>query len=201
MKQQILVTASELFLNLGFKSVTMDDIAKELGVSKKTLYTHYENKTKLVEAATMHVFNTVSCGIEDICALNKNPILELYEIKRMLMEHLNNEKTSPQYQLQKYYPKIYNTLHKKQYQIMYECVLRNVEKGVKQKIYRENLNIGFVAKIYFSGVTSLKDHRLFPEKEFPVLELMDNYLEYHLRGIVTPKGRKMLNQIINSNQE
>ncbi|MGB5357213.1 MAG: TetR/AcrR family transcriptional regulator [Eudoraea sp.] len=201
MKQEILVKASDLFLDLGFKSVTMDDIAGEMGVSKKTIYSHFENKTKLVEACTMYVFHAVSCGIEEICSLNKNPILELYEIKRMLMEHLKNEKTSPQFQLQKYYPKVYNTLHKKQYQIMYDCVLRNVKKGIKLKIYRENLNIGFVAKIYFSGVTSIKDNRLFPEKEFPAWDLMDDYLEYHLRGIVTPRGRKLLNQIINSNQD
>jgi AcrR family transcriptional regulator len=171
-----------------------------MGISKKTIYSHFENKTRLVEACTMHVFDSVSRGIDQICALKKNPIEELYEIKKLVMEHLNEEKTSPQYQLQKYYPRIYNTLRKKQFDMMHACVINNVQKGIEQGIYRNNLNIEFVARIYFSGVSSIKDNRLFPTTRFPVAELMDDYLEYHLRGIVTSRGREILNDIINSNQ-
>jgi hypothetical protein len=80
-------------------------------------------------------------------------------------------------------------------------VLANVKKGVELGIYRENLNIDFVSRIYFTGVVSIKDHKIFPIDKFPMTELMDTYLEYHLRGIVTPSGRKVLNKIINSNQE
>lgn len=117
------------------------------------------------------------------------------------MLHLKDEKSSPQYQLQKYYPKIHDSMRERQYEVMQDCVVDNVKRGIEQGIYRENLNIDFVSRIYFSGVTSIKDQRLFPSSKFPVAELMDDYLEYHLRGIVTPKGRKILNAIINSNQE
>jgi hypothetical protein len=85
--------------------------------------------------------------------------------------------------------------------MMEDCVLANIRKGMELTIYRENLNMDFVARIYFSGVTSIKDLKLFPVHKFPISQLMDEYLEYHLRGIVTPKGRKILNKIINSNQE
>lgn len=84
---------------------------------------------------------------------------------------------------------------------MRSCIIENLRKGIKQGIYRENLNIEFVSRIYFAGVTSIKDHTLFPAEKFPVTELMDDYLEYHLRGIVTPKGRQILNETINSNHE
>ena len=201
MKTKILEKATDMFLNYGFKSVTMDDIANKMGISKKTIYAHYENKTKLVEDCTMHLFDTISHGIDNICSLGKNPIEELYEIKKFAMVHLKDEKSSPQYQLLKYYPKIHETIRQKQYEMMRECVVDNVERGVALGIYRENLNIDFVSRIYFSGVMSTKDHTLFPVEKFPMAALMDNYLEYHLRGIVTPKGRKILNSIINSNQE
>ena len=112
MKEKITITATELFLNLGFKSVTMDDIANEMGISKKTIYTHFNNKTALVTEVTSSLFCVISEGIDLICAAEKNSIEELYEIKRFVMEHLKNEKSSPQYQLQKYYPKIYATLKK-----------------------------------------------------------------------------------------
>ncbi|MBT8301386.1 MAG: TetR/AcrR family transcriptional regulator [Maribacter sp.] len=201
MKEKILHKATELFLNLGFKSVTMDDLAQELGISKKTIYAHFANKTKLVEECTKHLFSSISEGIDHICSLHKNPIEELYEIKRFALLQLNNEKVSPQYQLQKYYPKIYDDLKKKQYEVMEDCVLDNINKGIELGIYRDNLNIGFVSRIYYSGVTSIKDNRLFPVTKFPIVSLMDEYLEYHLRGIITPKGRQILNKIINSNQD
>lgn len=201
MKEKILDKATELFLDLGFKSVTMDDLAQEMGISKKTIYSHYKNKTRLVEETTSNLFSTISIGIEHIRGLHKNPIEELYEIKKFVMVHLKNEKSSPQHQLQKYYPKIYETLHSRQFDVMQDCIEDNLQRGMEQGIYRENLKIDFVSRIYFSGVTSIKDQKLFPMHAFPVSSLMDDYLEYHLRGIVTPKGRNILNSIINSNHE
>jgi len=201
MKHKIIEKSCDLFLTLGFKSVTMDDLANEMGISKKTIYAHFENKTELVEECTMYLFQAISQGIDHICGLGKNPIEELYDIKKFVMQHLKGEKTSPQYQLQKYYPKIFTTLRNQQFEVMQSCVLDNIRRGIDLGIYRENLNIDFVSRIYFSGVTSIKDHRFFPQDLFQIDLLMDDYLEYHLRGIVTPKGRKILNAIINSNQQ
>ncbi|MEM9001230.1 MAG: TetR/AcrR family transcriptional regulator [Bacteroidota bacterium] len=201
MREKILNKATELFLNLGFKSVTMDDLANEMGISKKTIYSHFENKTKLVEESTMNLFWFISNGIDNIIALKKNPIEELYEIKKFVMMHLKDEKSSPQYQLQKYYPKLHETIKKMHYDLMGQRILDNVKHGVEMGIYRENLDVEFVSRIYFSGVNCIKDNNLFPSQVFSMSQLMDNYLEYHLRGIVTPKGRKILNTIINSNQQ
>ena len=201
MKEPILAKATDMFLNYGFKSITMDDLAKELGISKKTIYSHYQNKTKLVEASVMRVFQEISQGIDQICALEKNPIEELYEIKKFAMHHLKNEKSSPQYQLNKYYPKIYSTLKKKQFEVMHECVRQNVNKGIKEGFYRANLSDEFISRIYFMGMISLRDEDLFPRGLFSSPDLMDQYLEYHLRGIVTPEGRKVLNLLINSKDD
>ncbi|MFT6370233.1 MAG: AcrR family transcriptional regulator [Maribacter sp.] len=201
MKETILNKATELFLEQGFKSVTMDDLANEMGISKKTIYSHFENKTKLIEESTSHLLNSISCGIDGIRELHKNPIEELYEIKKFVMLHLKDEKSSPQYQLQKYYPQIHEVMRTRQFEMMEDCVLANIKRGIEQEIYRENLNMDFVARIYFSGVTSIKDLKLFPVHKFPIRQLIDDYLEYHLRGIITPEGRKILNKIINSNQE
>lgn len=201
MKETILNKATELFLEQGFKSVTMDDLANEMGISKKTIYSHFENKTKLIEESTSHLLNSISAGIDDIRELHKNPIEELYEIKKFVMLHLKDEKSSPQYQLQKYYPKIHKIMHTRQFEIMEDCVLANIKRGMEYGIYRENLNIDFVARIYFTGVTSIKDLKLFPVNRFPIRKLMDDYLEYHLRGIITPEGRVILHKIINSNEK
>lgn len=201
MKEEIISKAMDMFLDYGFKSVTMDDLANEMGISKKTLYVHFNNKTHLVEHGALYLFEKISTGIESILALKKNPIEELYEIKKFVMQHLKNEKTGPQYQLQKYYPKVCTMLHNKQYEVMHTCVVDNIKRGIALGIYRENLNIEFVARIYFAGGSIIKDLKLFPPEQFPIARLVDEYLEYHLRGIVTPEGRKILNKIINSHHQ
>lgn len=200
MREKIKITATELFLNLGFKSVTMDDIANEMGISKKTIYTHFNNKTALVNEVTSSLFCVISEGIDLICAAEKNSIEELYEIKRFVMEHLKNEKTSPLYQLQKYYPKIHATLKKKQFDVMQDCVIDNLTRGVNTGMYRDNISVEFVSRIYFTGVTGIKDNEFFPTKLFSMDELMDQFLEYHLRGICTPKGLETLHKCITTNQ-
>lgn len=201
MKEKIRDTASQLFLERGFKSITMDDIANEIGMSKKTIYSEYSNKTSLVEDCVMNKFCDLSNGIDLIIAMEKNAIEELYEIKKYVMSHLNNEKSSPQYQLMKYYPKIHKNLKLMQFDKMHNCVLLNVERGLEQGLFRENIEPEFVARIYFTGMNSIKDQNIFPLDQFPIGKLMDSFLEYHLRGIVTPKGKTILNNIINSNQE
>ena len=199
MREKILKKAIDLFINFGFKSVTMDDIASEMHISKKTIYSHFNNKTKLVEAATFCVFETISNEINCICEMQKNPIEELYEIKKSVMLHLKNEKTSPHYQLCKYYPEINESLKKKQFELMQACVVKNFERGIEMGLYRTNLNEEFVSRIYFLGITGIKDENLFPTNVFTKTKIMDNFLEYHLRGIITKEGLYTLNTIIKNN--
>ena len=188
MRTKILEKSNDLFLNLGFKSVTMDEIASSLGVSKKTIYKYFENKTQLVAAVTEYTFDTICTGIDGICELNMNPIDELFSIKRLIMEHLKDEKSSPQYQLQKYYPKIYASLTQKQFHIMQNCVINNLKKGIENGLYRETINLEFISRIYFNGMIGIKNKDLFPLKEYAMNTLKNHYLEYHLRAISTKKG-------------
>ena len=196
MKQDILKTAIDLFLNYGFKSVTMDDIANSQGISKKTIYQYFANKTVLVEESVMLMFEIISKGIEDIRNQEMNPIEEVFEIKRFLMKNLKDEKSSPQYQLEKYYPKIFHDIKEKQYCVMKNCVSCNLERGKQMGLFRDNINVEFISKIYFNCIMSLKDKSLFPLEHFSMQMLMNNYIEYHLRGICTPKGLKYLDKYL-----
>ena len=192
MRDKILEKSNELFLNLGFKSVTMDEIAASLGVSKKTIYKYFKNKTELIDTVTHRMFDTICSGIDDICELELNPIEELFSIKRLVLDNLKDEKSSPQYQLQKYYPKIYASLKQKQFHVMHDCVINNLKKGVEIRLYRETINLEFISRIYFNGMIGIKDKDLFPLTDYSMNTLMNYYLEYHLRGICTEKGIQQL---------
>lgn len=200
MREKIIHRAAEMFLTLGFKSVTMDDIANEIGISKKTIYVHFKNKIKLIEAVTFEVFENICEGIDGICNTSANPIEELYDIKMFVMHHLKNERTSPQYQLRKYYPQIYDVLKLKQFEKMQDCVKDSLQKGVNTKLFRSNIDVEFISRMYFNGMTGIKDETIFPQKMFTMDYLMESYLEYHLRAIVTEKGLQLLNKFIKSNQ-
>lgn len=200
MKETILQKATEMFLSLGFKSVTMDDIANELGISKKTIYQHYANKNELVEASTLHLFETISCGIDAIREQEKNSIEEIFEVRCFMTRILNNETTSPIYQLQKFFPKIFSCLRVKQFEKMHGCMQDNLQKGIDCGMYRADINVDFISRIYFTGLTGIKDTEIFPTSLFDPSEVADQYLEYHLRGIVTEKGLNVLEKFIKAKQ-
>ncbi|AUP79009.1 TetR/AcrR family transcriptional regulator [Flavivirga eckloniae] len=200
MRKKIINKAADLFLTLGFKSVTMDDIAQEMGISKKTIYVHFANKTKLVEAVTFELFETICDGIDTICEASNNPIEELYDIKMFVMHHLKNEKSSPQFQLRKYYPQIHDALKIKQFEKMHDSVKESLQKGVDTELFRSNINVDFISRMYFNGMTGIKDESIFPKKIYTMEYLIESYLEYHLRAIVTDKGFNILNKFITSNQ-
>lgn len=192
MKEEIIEIALEKFLLYGFKSVTMDDIANSLGISKKTLYTYFNNKTELVTSVTDHIFTVISSGIDMICKEKKNPIQELFDVKRFVMENLKDEKSSPVFQLQKYYPQIHACLKEKQFCIVQETTQENLKRGIEMGLYRKEIDIDFIARIYFNGMACIKDKEMFPLKKYSMNTLMDFYLDYHLRGICTKEGIKEL---------
>jgi len=200
MREKIIHKSGELFLTLGFKSVTMDDIANALGISKKTIYQHFENKTKLIEATTTNMFENICGGIDCICEASHNPIEELYDIKMYVMNYLKNEKTSPQFQLKKYYPQIFQSLQMKQFEKMYVSVKESIQNGVDTGLFRENIDVDFISRMYFNGMIGIKDENIFPSERFTMDYLMESYLEYHLRAICNENGLRTLHKFIKTNQ-
>ena len=201
MREKILNTANELFLTYGFKSVTMDDIAEKMSISKKTIYAFYKTKSKLVEACVIDVFNVISAGIDQICAVGNNPIDELFEIKDFVLNHLKSEQSSPLFQLKKFYPKFFEELQKKQFEVMSECVQDNLNKGIKAGLFRDNMDIDFISRIYFSGITMIKDIEIFPKGISNMQELQTQYLDYHIRAIATKKGITELEKILKNEKK
>lgn len=118
MKELIIEKSRDLFLDIGFKSVTMDHIAQEMGISKKTIYNYFKDKTELVKSVTFNVYSSITGGISQIKKDSLDPISELYDVQLFIMKFLKGEKNSPLYQLQKYYPLIHAELEKKQFNFM-----------------------------------------------------------------------------------
>lgn len=196
LEKSIVVTSTELFLTLGFKSVTMDDIAEEMKISKKTIYTFFANKEALVQSVVFSMYNYITTTLTQIREKTNNPISELYEVKMFIMHQLKGEKTSPQHQLRKYYPNIHNELQKKQFDFMTKSVKKSLTKGIKMELFRPSIDIDFISRMYFNGMVGIKNMDMFPIEKYNPEQLMENYLDYHLRAIVTDDGMKLLSSYI-----
>ena len=201
MKKTIVLKASELFLQLGFKSVTMDDLADALGVSKKTLYSHFENKKQLVRETSGFIFDQACSEIEEIKKQATHPIEELFTIKTAMLKYFQNETKSPAYQLQKYYPDIYSNLKDQEYDRLGGLVKSSLNIGIQTGLFRPNINVNFISRLYLNGMRGIRDFDLFPPNEFDIKTLFESYLEYHSRAIVTPNGLTILNEFIATNEK
>ncbi len=196
MKELILEKTRELFLTIGFKSVTMDHIANEMGISKKTIYNFFENKTELVKEVTSYMFNSITKGITEIKKTSDNPISEIYDINLFLIKYLKKESVSPLYQLEKYYPLIHKEINKKQFDFITTSTTGSLKNGIKLGLFRKDIKIDFISRLYFKGMIGIRDLDTFPTKLYDPVNLKIDFIEYHLRAIVTDKGLKKLNVFI-----
>lgn len=185
MKDKIINKAKEMFLKLGFKSITMDDVACEMCISKKTIYKYFSNKDILIEESIDLVHKEVKETMDAIISKNYNAIEENFEIKRMFREMFKSAESSPIYQLKKHYPDIYNKVLNIQVSICEDCFRKNILKGIKEGLYRENLDVENYVKFYYTLIFTINENTML-EKESHELEL--KALEYHIRAMATLAG-------------
>ena len=197
MKEKIIIKSSQLFLDFGFKSITMDDIASKMGISKKTIYRYFKNKEELVGNSVTYLHEKISNSICEITKQGYNAIEENFVIKNMFTDIFEKSNTSPMYQLQKYYPKIYKNLIENEFIIFEECVGANIIKGIKEGLYRKNIKEDVILKFYFLLIFGLHDENIFTYKNNSLNQLEIIALEYHTRAIATEKGIKVLEKEMN----
>ncbi len=192
MKETILKKSGEIFLKLGFKSVTMDDIANELGISKKTIYKYFKNKAELVDQATEYMHKIIHTEALRIYNLGHNAIKENFEVNKIFKDFMQNSDDSPVYQLQKYYPETYKKIMGQEFFMFQDCLSKNLEKGIREGLFRKNINVEQVMKFYFTLIMSVHDSNLYTFNKNTINKLEISAIEYHTRAIATEKGIKEL---------
>ena len=185
MKDKIISKAKEMFLKLGFKSITMDDIACEMCISKKTIYKYFSNKELLIEESTQLVHKEVHETINSIVAKNYNAIEENFEIRSMFKEMFKSAETSPLYQLKKHYVEVYNKVLGSQIEICEGCFRDNILKGISEGLYRNDIDVENYVKFYYTLIFSINENTAL-EKDANILE--QKALEYHTRAMATLAG-------------
>lgn len=197
MKNKIITKATDMFLKLGFKSVTMDDIACEMCISKKTIYKYFSNKESLIEEGTEVIHQKINDSMAEVISQNHNAIAENFAMGEMFKEMFKSFDQSPSYQLKKHYPEIYAKMICNKIEDCSQMFRQNIEKGIAEGLYRKETDIEAAVQFYYTLIFSINENTA-SEKDATALEA--KALEYHTRAIATPKGllelEKQLNQTI-----
>ncbi|MBL7799503.1 MAG: TetR/AcrR family transcriptional regulator [Chitinophagales bacterium] len=193
-EQQILAKSTELFIKYGLKNLTMDEIARELGMSKKTIYQYCENKADLIEKSMRAHIKKEECDLVLIEGKAKNAIDETLLMFEYIMDHIRGVSGNMIYEMQKYYPKAYALFNEYTECQIQTKISKNLARGIEEGFYRSDMNPDIVSKIYISAVVFLFDQKLFPVKQYAFPDLYREFMTYHLHGILSVKGLKYVEQ-------
>ncbi len=187
-RERILDKAQELFFRYGVKSVTMDDIARELGISKKTIYQHFEDKNAMVFAGVEHHFECDRTLAEQMQIEAPDPIAEVVMASEMMRQTMSGMNPTAIFDIKKYYPKAWDLFSKYKKEFILELVKKNLRKGVDMGLYRPSVNVEVIARLRLEQIEMGLDPYLFPLGQFNPLDTQLELLDHFLRGIVTPQG-------------
>jgi AcrR family transcriptional regulator len=193
-KEQIIIQSFELFMKFGIKSITMDDIAKNLGMSKKTLYQFFANKDELVNAILDKHLETDLCFIESLSKSTDNAIDDLIHIATMVNETLKKIHPSIHYDLEKYHPTAWKKFGEHKRKFIYKSIHSNIVKGMKEGLFREDINPEILATLYVSKADVVFDPFVFPAEKFAFNRVYLEMLKQHIRGMATAKGLKYIDK-------
>ena len=191
-QEQLVEQATRLFMRHGIKSLTMDDVANHMHISKKTLYQFVNDKNDLVERVVSRMCVQNTACIESICKQGFNAIDEQYEIAKYLSGLLSQVHPSIHYDLEKYHPKAWDEFHSQKRSHIYDCLTHNMRRGVAEGLYREDLKVDVISKLYMARFDVLFDGDLFPMDKYSFADITWESFRYHIHGIASAKGVQYL---------
>jgi len=186
--QRIFEVAYKLFNKRGFKAVSMDDLAKDAGMSKKTIYKYYDSKAHLIKALVEVHIDEKTRQIAKIVESAANPIQEMVEIGHLVYKHHKEMSSDILTELKKYYYDIWLYVDNMQQKEMLEGISCNIKDGIKLGLYRSDIAPDFITQVYVASVVAACDREGFSGKVHMQYLML---FEYHMYGIMTDEGRSL----------
>jgi len=192
-KSKILSQASLLFMQYGIKSISMDDLARELGISKKTIYQHFESKTALVNAAfKAHLKQMEEIVLEFLDKKELNAIEQILGLAEMHQNLLSQMKPTVLFDIQKYYKDSWNLVEEHKENFVKKIIENNLTKGIEEGLYRPELNAKVLSIFYRNQITALTDSKQFSINKYELPDIHKAFINFYIHGIASDKGRSFL---------
>ncbi|MGI8584078.1 MAG: TetR/AcrR family transcriptional regulator [Chitinophagaceae bacterium] len=192
MKDRIKQKADELFRSYGIKSVTMDEIATRLGVSKKTIYHSFADKDELVDEVVgdLLIYNQNCCNIDRVKATDA--IHEVFLAMEMVQQMFQNMNPVILHDMERNHPATFQKFLQHKYKFLFQVLKENIERGKKEDLYREDINTDVIAKIRLETMFLPFNQDVFPKNKFNLVDLEQQLIEHFLFGVATMKGYKLI---------
>jgi TetR/AcrR family transcriptional regulator, cholesterol catabolism regulator len=199
-QERILLKADEQFRTFGIRSVTMDEIAHQSGISKKTIYLYFKDKNELVDAVMMTHFNDNHNKCK-ACSVNaENAIDEIFMLMKNIGEDFRTINPIILLDMKKFHNKTFEKFQKHLDETITQMVLQNLVRGIKEGLFRKDIDKEIIARFRMASIWILFDQNIFPYPKFDLSKVFTEILRLFLFGLVTPKGYELIEkyQIINT---
>lgn len=191
-KERILVKAEELFMQYGIRSVSMDDIANNLGMSKKTLYQYFADKDELVEEVVAGHISVVECDCVNCRKEAKDAIHEIFLTMEHIMEEFNNMNPMLVYDLEKFHFRAYQRFKEYKDKFLLQIIRNNIEWGIREELYRPDVNVDVMSKFRIESIMIPFNVNVFPPGKYNLANTSELLIEHFTYGLATIKGHKLI---------
>ena len=200
MEQRIQEKAEELFFTYGLKSVSMDDIAREAGISKKTIYQSFDDKNAVVKAVITKLVEQQRTELEASLTSSQNAIHEIILISESLQSLVAKIKPVMLYDLSKYFPECWKLKKSFKEENLKTSILNNLKTGVKGGLYRNDLDLEIICQFGLIQFSSFFDPDSYPANKFRIHTVLNRITELYLYGICSPKGQAITKKYLDNKQ-
>lgn len=194
LRESIFISAFDLFLKYGIKRVSMDDICRKTGISKKTCYNVIATKEDLV----FHVLKShLARDEQEIVAIlenSSNAIDAMVNISKHVLKFLAKMTPTLIYDLKRYHPHAWEKIEERHFPFIEKMIFNNLKRGQKEGLYRKDLNAVILSKLYVLQSLSISDQQHFSPEEFSKVDLYKEMIRYHLNGIISEEGKLQIIQ-------
>ena len=190
-KKKIISESVVLFMEYGIRSVTMDDIARHLGMSKKTIYQHFKDKEEIILVSTHDYFRSQHERMEEMEKNSENAVEALFNLTVCIREQVRNIKSNVLFDLKKYYKNAWEKYTRFKHDVIYDSVLRNMNRGISEGLFRSDINPQILAQLRIGEIELSFNKEYFPEDKFSLVEIHEQLFEHFTYGILSEKGFKL----------
>jgi AcrR family transcriptional regulator len=194
-EQDLIQKVGLVFIEKGMKAMTMDGIASELHVSKKTLYKYVKNRSELVTKCVKLRVHKEMENRTMLAAAGLNAIEENFKIIEFTSQVVSKTTSKVHDDLEKHFPEAFAVIQNYTNNFLLNAVLKNMEKGVKEGLYCAQFNPKILAKMYISKIDLVFDGATFPPNEFNLGDVLQSVVIHNMRGIATRKGIKLIEEL------
>lgn len=194
MQTKILLKARDLMLQSGLRQVTMDDLAHQLGISKKTIYQYYKDKVDLVKAVVNLELKDHELTCKDCKSKAENAIHEMFLLMENMKAMTQTMNPNSMMELEKHFSDAFDMIKNHKDEFLFSLIKQNLMKGIEEGCYRKDLDIDIISKFRLETVFIPFNLRLFPLNKFNSIEVHTQLMEHFVYGLMTVKGHELMDQ-------